>query len=103
MTDPLRTIAIVSLFIGAASALIIAVDLVAGTTAHVDHELGMADHGALRRAARALGLLYHRPALDLSRGAGSEGARPRTAREKETVLANGRVRYHTLRRRLRPW
>ena len=30
MTDPLRTIAIVSLFIGAASALIIAVDLVAG-------------------------------------------------------------------------
>jgi hypothetical protein len=30
MTDPWRTIAIVSLFIGAASALIIAVDLVAG-------------------------------------------------------------------------
>jgi hypothetical protein len=49
----------------------------------VDHELGMADHGALRRAARAFGLLYHRPALDLSRGAGSEGARRRTAREKE--------------------
>jgi hypothetical protein len=104
MTDPLRTIAIVSLFIGAASALIIAVDLVAGHKQRMWIMNWVWPITALYAGPLGLWGYFTTGRLSTYRVVQeSEGARRRAAREKETVLANGRVRYHTLRRRLRPW
>jgi hypothetical protein len=93
MSDPLRTIAIVCLLIGAASALITAVDLFAGHKQHMwIMNLVWPITGLYAGPLALWGYFTAGAALDLSRRAGSESARRRTARGKETVLANGRVR-----------
>jgi hypothetical protein len=103
MTDPLRTIAIVSLFIGAASALIIAVDLVAGHKQRMWIMNWVWPITALYAGPLGLWGYFTTGRLSTYRVVQEAKARGEEPPGRKKPFWQMVVRYHTLWRRLRPW